>query len=101
MSERGSFVTEYIYNREEFHVIEKVLFETIEHSKYFAPHLVGDFSIIAGKIGGTWPGNEFFIMEEEIIPELEKVICRDLRIAVISDCDGERFYTVSPINKGE
>lgn len=103
MSERGSFVTEYI-NCEHCLKIAKqaLLSEDKYHFGIQLPSWNKDEShlpIIAGKLGGTFSGSEFMIMEQDILPLLENKLCHPLRIAVLSDCAGEQFYTVAPAVK--
>lgn len=99
MSQRGSFVTEYIYCDKCFEAAKKVL---IADDKYLAATTISPWTgssdkelpIIAGKIGGIYSGEEFVIFEKELLLELSKVICHPLRIAVLAE-DGEKIYTVS------
>ena len=48
-----------------------------------AEHEGPEMPIIAGKLGHSW--SESFCMEYEIGPELAKVICHPLRIAVLDE----------------
>lgn len=102
MSERGSFVTEYIYCHECLEAAYEVLgrkdkyltgiqIPTWDDTSGAVPYL----PIIAGKIGGTWPGNEVFTFEEELTVELGRVICHPLRVAVLGE-KGERIFTILP-----
>ncbi|KKK78965.1 hypothetical protein LCGC14_2838260 [marine sediment metagenome] len=108
MSERGSFITEYIYCLKCFEVAKKIL---IDQDKYLASICIPSWNqedrrkektlpIIAGKIGGGGGGDELILMEHELIPKLEDVICCKMRIAVLAEC-GERIYTVIPIKDQE
>lgn len=47
-------------------------------------------------MSGGWPGEELHTFEMEFIPALEKVICHEIRIAVIPDCSDPKIYTVNP-----
>jgi hypothetical protein len=51
------------------------------------------FPILAGKASGLWGGEEVADFEDEIIPLLEKVICHQVRIAVIGE-SGEKIFTI-------
>ena len=101
MSERGSFVTEYVYCDECFEAAKKVL---LGKHKYlcsqvietYDPLLLKNLNIIAGKIGGSYPSEEIDTFEFEFIPELEKTICHPLRIAVLAEV-GEKIFFVEPI----
>ena len=101
MSERGSFVTEYIYCDKCLDAAWRIL---KGDSKYFKSFLVpgfgympSDFPIIAGKIGGFYPGEELHTFEFEIIPKLEAVLCHPLRIAVIGEAPNA--HKIFEINK--
>ena len=93
MSERGSFVTEYIHCDKCFHVIERVL---LSREKYLCSTIIPSWCdqripIVAGKIGGSYSGQEIVDMEMKFIPAIEEGICHDVRIAVLSECD-ERIF---------
>lgn len=99
MSERGSFVTEYIYCPKCFNAVREIL---LGNKKYLQsieiPHWDGDkepLPIIAGKIGGLSEGEELATFEFGLIPKIENVICHKMRIAVLAD-HGERIFTAKP-----
>jgi len=99
MSERGSFITEYIYCPKCLEVLKGVL---LGHEKHLMsieiPHWNGGVKplpIIAGKIGGLYSGEELNTFEFEFVPEIKKTICHPIRIAVIAD-EGERIFKISP-----
>jgi hypothetical protein len=99
MSERGSFVTEFIYCEDCFEAAKKVL---LSAEKYFCSQvLIGwDFThpelpIIAGKIGGMYPGEEIDQFRNNLIPKLEKAICCDMRIVVLAE-KGEAIFLIKP-----
>ena len=91
MSERGSFVTEYMYCNECFEAAKTVLLKFEKHLCSFAiPSWEGDgkeLPIIAGKIGGLYKNEELNTFELELVPALEKVLCKGhgIRIAVLTD----------------
>src|SRR3990172_8650436 len=92
MSERGSFVTEYIYCFKCFVAVSKILCQEgkdWDGSVLFPSGGVNTgglpYMVIAGKCGATSPGGEKLLFEEEIIPEIEKVICHPIRIAVLHE----------------
>jgi hypothetical protein len=91
MSERGSFATEYIYCKKCFEAVKIVL---TDHA--LEPTDISG-KILAGRIGGLHSGEELEVFECFIIPDLEKKICHQLRIAVIAE-EGEKIFTVIPIS---
>ena len=102
MSERGSFVTEYIYCNACFTAAKNVL---LENRKYMCSVVIPNWEdkvkelpIIAGKIGGLYSGEELVSFAVRLIPELEKVICHEMRVAVLAD-HGEQIFTAKPSNK--
>jgi hypothetical protein len=93
MSERGSFVTEYIYCDKCFHEVKKVLFS---RDKFLCSTVIPSWCkqrlpIVAGKIGGLYAGEELVDMEMKFIPAIEENICHDVRIAVLAE-SGERIF---------
>lgn len=104
MSERGSFVTEYVYCGKCFEACRSVL---LGREKYlcsttipsWSPH-EGRLPIIAGKIGGLYGGEELHSFEFHLIPELEKFLCHTVRIAVLAD-EGERIFTARPSDSAD
>ena len=100
MSERGSFVTEYIYCKECFEAAKRVL---LKDGKFLRGVMVSSWTgcsdshlpIIAGKIGGLYSGEELYNFEHDLVPELSASICHELRIAVIAEV-GERIFVVTP-----
>lgn len=100
MSERGSFVTEFIYCEKCFQSIKPILIKDGKFLKGVSIPSVGggsgEIPIIAGKIGALYSGEELYDFEEEYSPEIAKVICHPLRVAVISDTGGEKFFTINP-----
>jgi hypothetical protein len=90
MSERGSFVTEYIYCPKCFQAAKSVLLAREKSLCSVAiPHWNQEkegpeLPIIAGKIGHAW--SIAHAMEHEIAPDLIDVLCHPLRIAVLEEC---------------
>lgn len=103
MSQRGSFVTEYIYCDKCFAAAKTVL---LGDDKYLRgvtiPAWTGckdsELPIIAGKINDCYLGTELAEFTTEIIPKLEKVICHPLRIAVLAE-DDETLFIITPEKK--
>lgn len=103
MSERGSFVTEYIYCQKCFSAAKDVL---LGDSKFLCSQTIiswevhpqpTEMPIIAGKVGGCGAGDEVRLFENELIPVLEQKICHDLRIVVIPDSGNVALLTAKPL----
>lgn len=104
MSERGSFVTQYVNCKRCFAAAKTVL---NGKDKYLFCQVIGEgttqnswapgegFPIIAGKIGGMYSGEELVTFKNEYAPALEAVICCPLRVAVLAD-DGECIFLLQP-----
>jgi len=99
MSEKGSFITEFIYCEKCLSGVSRVL---LENEKYLnsiqIPHWVEGYKplpIVAGKIGGLYPGEELFTFELEFIPKIKSLICHEVRIAVLAET-GERIFKITP-----
>lgn len=103
MSERGSFVTQYIYCPKCLAAAEAVLLQDNKGLKGVRIPVAGNFGdglypIIAGKVGGLFGGEELQAFESELIPALEPGLCHPLRIAVLAE-EGEAIYTAQPKTK--
>ena len=98
MSERGSFVTEYIYCEKCFDILKELL---LGNDKFLCSQQVLSWEkdeflpIIAGKIGGLFSNDEIFTFETEFIPDIEDRICHNIRIAVLADV-GSRIFFIKP-----
>lgn len=96
MSERGSFVTEYVYCKDCFAAARKHLLKREKHHMAIVlPSWVGfgeQLPIIAGKVGGLYQGGELHYFEQ-IAEELAKDLCHQMRIAVLAE-EGERIFVV-------
>ena len=92
MSERGSFVTEYIYCEKCFAKAKKILYRK---DKQLYGTAIKGLPIIAGKVGGTHSGDELNEFFNTIIPDIEEIICHNVRIAVIAE-SGENIFTATP-----
>ena len=99
MSERGSFITEYIYCIKCFNEVKKIL---LANDKYLCSRIIPswvregeELPIIAGKIGGLYSGEEIDVFEEEYRKEIAKVICHPMRVALLAE-KGERIFKIYP-----
>ena len=101
MSERGSFVTEYVYCDKCFEAAKSIL---LFCEKYLCSVVVPHWNpeheglempIIAGKVGGLYDCEELHMFERELVPALELALCHPMRIAVLAE-GGERVFTVTP-----
>lgn len=99
MSERGSFVTEYIYCEKCADAVESLLCSD-PHEGLCAQRLTGwpmpggavegpeqtwKLPIIAGKVGGLYDGEEAQVFEFELIPKIAAVICHPVTVVVLPD----------------
>jgi len=99
MSERGSFVTEYIYCPK---CLERMRAALLRNEKYLCSSsipswLSGDeqLPIIAGKVGGLGRGDEFLEIAFNTFDE-SNAPCHPVRIAVLSDTAGWKIFKVNP-----
>jgi hypothetical protein len=111
MSERGSFVTEFVYCPKCLAALKQVLVDS-RHDKYLSGAvLTVDYTargqpdhrnipIIAGKVGGLYPGEELDQFRFWLIPDIEKTICHPVRIAVLADT-GSEIFTITPAGSAE
>ncbi len=101
MSARGSFITELIYCKKCFKAMSEVFLRNDgEHMKIvFLAVAEERMPIIAGKTGGTDPGDVYIEFDVWYAPNIQKVICHPVRIAVLSDGRGERIYFIGPVGK--
>lgn len=97
MSQRGSFVTEYIYCDKCFQAAKDVL---LARDKGLCSIVVPAWSpdekelpIIAGKIGHDW--SEAHFVEQELGPALSERICHPIRIAVLEEGGVDRPAAVT------
>lgn len=97
VSDRGSFVTEFIYCKDCLKAARKVL---IGEDKYLCSEQIKELPIIAGKIGALNDCVLEFGMH--YVPDLEKVICHPLRVGVIGDGFSEaKLFTINPTKELE
>jgi hypothetical protein len=99
MSERGTWITEFIYCDKCIEKFREFLNETEcaedgGESKYWSFGRVGQHAF-AGRISGLFSGEELQLFEFHLIPKLKEMLCHPLRIAVLAD-HGEMVFTVLP-----
>ena len=100
MSERGSFVTQYIYCPKCLEAAKSLLLGDDKYLKgvqipSWAGSDIDNLPIIAGKVGGLYQGEEFDVFEETC-HQLSELVCCELRVAVHSDSRGSKLYKVTP-----
>jgi hypothetical protein len=99
MSDRGSFVTEYIRCHK---CLKAAKFVLLRREKYLCSSEIPGWDstgeplpIIAGKVGGVYVGEELDVFAKDLNKLLSKILCHSLRIAVLAE-SGERIFTVTP-----
>jgi len=102
MSERGSWITEYIYCEDTYTALRKYFEANLcPENKYFTLSSDEDTfkrSILAGKIGGLYSGEEIVTFEHEMIPDIKEIIKVPVRICVLAE-SGSRIFEIEPIGK--
>lgn len=105
MSERGSFITEYIYCDKCFEACKEVL---NGNDKYLNTRQIAELPIIAGKIGGLYACEEIYDMRDDYIPEIQEKMCagHKIRIAVMAEqgtsvFEFDKDNIIDLVNEGE
>jgi len=94
MSERGSFVTQFIYCPDCFVKMKAALCQNKKLNKaYLRGVKVRNAPIIAGKIRGGWRGEELHLVEQYIFTN-ENAPCHPVRIAVLADSGESGVFVV-------
>ena len=99
MSERGSFMTDYIYCSQCLKALKLILCEKTKSlcgSQLPSWQTGKRLPIIAGKIGGSYFGEEIHIFESELIPKIKSIICHHVRIVVFADNGDAKIFTLEP-----
>lgn len=95
MSERSSFVSEYIYNNNDYNILIEHL-KKQENYKHFAisESCIIEYNgvkciipLISGKIGGLTPNHEYMILEEELFGIITE---SDIKFIII--CESGTIY---------
>lgn len=89
MSDRGSFCTEWMYCPECFAAVKPILVDG-DNRWTMQGHVVIEGRMIAGFYGA-----ELWWFEEYVAPELEKVACHKVKIAILAE-KGSHIHTVQP-----
>lgn len=104
MSERGSWITEYIYCEETVAALKEYFeAQVCPRKKYFTVTTNKDVfgnSILAGRIGGLYMGEEIDCFENEMVPDIEKIIKAPVRICVLAEA-GSRIFVIDPAGADE
>jgi hypothetical protein len=101
MSDRGSFVTEYIYCDKCLEIAKEHL---IQNGKYLKGIQIPgwqqgeDLPIIAGKIGSSGSGDTYDVIEQEV-EEMAKKVCHDMRISVIPEIGNPSYIMIDSTTK--
>jgi hypothetical protein len=102
MSERGSFITEYIYCSKCLEHARNILLrddkelcsqQVLSWESHPQPTAI---PIIAGKVGSSYKNGEIHLFEDELIPLLVERICHAITIAVLPESGKCEFIIASP-----
>lgn len=99
MSEKGSFVTEYIYCVKCLEAAKAVLVADGKFLRGVAiPGWQGhaDLPIVAGKIGGLSSGEEIWDFPNSYGEEIAAAICHEMRITVLADNGDCEIFLLRP-----
>lgn len=81
MSQRGAFVTEFMYCGECFEAVRDLLNSPIGVQSCS----IANDSILTGAVLGSYPGEEVFYFDTEIRDKIEEKICHHVQIAVLAE----------------
>lgn len=106
MSDRGSFVTEYIYCQHCLAAVKKALFADDKETgdvpfktiwAVTVPSWKEDevLPIVAGRVGSSYGGGELSVFDNDFRDSIEAHICCTVRIAVIAE-SGQEMLTFNP-----
>jgi hypothetical protein len=95
MSDRGAFVTEYIYCEQCFEALKPVLCRGWKNLDGFVVPCgdgKGIYPIIAGKVSELYEGGEITMLNVVARGEIEAAICHPITIAVLPECGRYREW---------
>src|SRR3990167_11535389 len=103
MSERGSFVTQYMYCHACMMSAETVLCVELG-AALSAQRLQWTYNdellpIIAGSVRGSYRDEEQHIFELEVMPALSRLVCHNVSVAVLAENGHHAIYVASPAYK--
>lgn len=95
MSERGTFVTEWMYceacREQALRVLSGIPDLDVIHGH----------SVIAGRVSSSFVGGEVHVIEFDAAKELSSVLCHPLRISVLcDDATSDRVVVIRPDQPG-
>lgn len=108
MSERGSFVTQFIYCTGCLERMQAVLVGNVEHGPH-GKYLIGErvqgidrqtgrvyqLSIIAGKLGSCGPGDDLIMFQFDLFAP-QNAPCHPVRVALLADSGVSQIVRVMP-----
>jgi len=92
MSERGSFVTQYMYCPKCLEKLKKIL---INNHKYLEGIQIEGMPIIAGTFGSVGPGSDVAMFKYELFNK-ENAPCCPVKIALIPDSMKAEIVIITP-----
>ena len=99
MSERGTFATRYIYNDNDRQIARRYL-KTVKHRSLKGGNLKilteENCGMVAGLVFASpgFHGEEIYIMELDILPELSKIIQHEMQVVVVADCGDTAVFVL-------
>src|SRR6186713_2299273 len=100
MSERGSFVSEYIYCKKCFSAVFDVL-KNDKSGHIDSPMRVGSFPIVAGKLSGMAHADALYNFNDFVLPKISDAICHDVKIALFPEGHSGVILTIKPSQKDD
>lgn len=101
MSQRGTFVAEYIRCTQRFEAVESLLLvQERQRKDFYALSLGAPVQIIAGKITAHIAGGEVDVMHYDLGERLSAVICHPLRMVVIPEQGNPTAFVFHPQRGG-
>jgi len=103
MSERGSYVTQFMYRDEEERRRIRVALGNAALNPESVMDVGGDNKILAGfyRVLPGYPGEELVDFEYEVAPRLAKELSKPLRVAVLCDEKKGAIFCVYPDGRVE